>query len=404
MSGTSRRLVEIPSLDGLRAISIGIVFVSHAGFEVIPGGFGVSIFFVISGFLITTLLRVEGDATGRISLRDFYIRRVFRILPVFYVVLVLGLVAVRLGLGDGHVDAGATSSQFLHWYNWYAIWHSGYRIVPGTGIYWSLAIEEHFYLLFPLFIVFLRRRRLDHVRQGLVLLVGCALVLAWRTYLVYGQHVAQVRTYYGTDTRFDGLLFGCAAALIFSPILDRRRTDDGRVGGDATPRVPWARWPVALGGAAVIGATMLFRNDGFRESIRYTIQSIAIVACLRYAIVAVGSPLYRVLNAKVVAWFGRMSYGFYLVHQIIISGLQQRLSSKIVVLVVSFVLSAATAWALHRLVERPMGRLRARVLRSGRRAAAVVAAAVVAPPWPAPAAASRFTSATAGEHRSMVDG
>ena len=397
MSGTSRRLVNIPSLDGLRAISIGIVFVSHAGFEVIPGGLGVSIFFVISGFLITTLLRVEGEDTGRISMRDFYVRRAFRILPVFYCVLVLGLLATRVGLGDGRVDLDATGSQLLHWYNFFAITHSGYRIVPGTGIYWSLAIEEHFYLLFPIFMVFLRRRRLDHLGQGAVLLAGCVLVLAWRLFLVYGQHASQVRTYYGTDTRLDGLLFGCAAALIASPILDRRQ--------DRVPSrtVPLATWPAGLIGALVIGATLLVRNDGFREGIRYTIQSVAIVACLRHAIVSEGSPLYRILNTKVVAWFGRMSYGFYLVHQVIISWLQQHLSSKVVVLVVSLALSTALAWALHVVVERPVGRLRSRVLRAKARSTEA-AAAPTTHPWPAPHVSTRVTTATLGERQPLAEG
>lgn len=356
MSGTPRRVLTIPSLDGLRAISIGIVFVSHAGFSSVPGGLGVSIFFVISGFLITTLLRVEGEDTGRISLRDFYVRRVFRILPLFYVVLVLGLLATRIGLGDGKVDADATGSQLLHWYNFFAITQSGYSIVPGTGIYWSLAIEEHFYLVFPVVFMLMLRRRLSAVRQGLVLLAGCAIVLAWRLYLVHGLHVDPVRTYYGSDTRLDGLLFGCAAALVASPVLDRRGDNDR--GG-----VPWTRWPVAAGALAVLLATLLTRGDAFREGIRYTIQSVAIVLCLRYVISAAATPVGRVLNNKVVAWFGRMSYGFYLVHQIIISWLQQRFTSKPVVLVVSLVLSALVAWVLHLVVERPVGRLRSRVLK-----------------------------------------
>ena len=150
MSGGTRRAVDIPSLDGLRAISILIVFVSHAGFPSVPGGLGVSIFFVISGFLITTLLRVESDATGGISLKAFYVRRALRILPVFYVVLVTAVLAARSGVLAGGADVDATASQFLHYFNFYAITHEGYRIAAGTGVYWSLAIEEHFYVVFPL--------------------------------------------------------------------------------------------------------------------------------------------------------------------------------------------------------------------------------------------------------------
>lgn len=361
MSDVKRRLVDIPSLDGLRAISIMIVFVSHAGYSSVPGGLGVSIFFVISGFLITTLLRIETDTYGHISLRDFYIRRAFRILPIFYVVLCLGLLALAIGVLPGNsADAGPTSSQFLHYFNFYAITHTGYDIVPGTGVYWSLAIEEHFYVVFPVLVVLLYRFGLNHVRQGMVLLAGCAVVLAWRLFLVYGQHVDVIRTYYGTDTRLDGLLFGCAAALIAHPVLDRGRDDAGQ-----RRAVPWGSWPVGLAGLVVILGTLLFRDDGFRESTRYTIQSIAIVACLRYAVSAdATSPVSRILNARPIAWFGRMSYGFYLVHQIIISGLEEHVHSTPVVIAITFVLASAVAWALHVVVERPVGRLRARVLRS----------------------------------------
>jgi peptidoglycan/LPS O-acetylase OafA/YrhL len=361
MTEAKRRLVDIPSLDGLRAISIMIVFVSHAGFSSVPGGLGVSIFFVISGFLITTLLRIEADTYGHISLREFYIRRAFRILPIFYVVLCLGLLALAAGVLPGATaDAGPTSSQFLHYFNFYAITHSGYDIVPGTGVYWSLAIEEHFYVVFPVLVVLLYRFGFSHLRQGVILLVGCALVLAWRLFLVYEQHVGIIRTYYGTDTRLDGLLFGCAAALIAHPVLDRRRDSNG----DRQPS-PLATWPFGLAGLIAILATLLFRDDGFRESTRYTIQSIAIVACLRYAIAAdLRSPVSRVLNARPIAWFGRMSYGFYLVHQIVISGLEEHVHSRIGVIAITFVLSTAAAWALHVVVERPVGRVRARVLKA----------------------------------------
>ena len=183
--------------------------------------------------------------------------------------------------------------------------------------------------------------------------------------LVYGQHVSEFRTYYGSDTRLDGLLFGCAAALIASPILDRSAHQH------RSTHVAWARWPAGLAGISVILATLVFRDDGFRETLRYTIQSMAIVACLRYAIVSVGSPVFRVLNIRPIAWFGRMSYSFYLVHQIIISWLHEHMSSKAGVLVITLVLATAVSWALHLLVERPVGRFRARVLRPSTRAPAI---------------------------------
>jgi len=386
MDAKPRRLVDIPSLDGLRAVSIAIVFAAHAGYEIVPGGLGVTIFFVISGFLITTLLRIEMEAKHTVSLHDFYLRRVFRILPLFYGVLILGLIGMQIGLGNGHVDVAATASQFGHFFNFFAITHSGYNIIPGSGIYWSLAIEEHFYLFFPVLILLFCRWKLSPFRQGAILLIGCVGVLIWRSYLVYGLHVETNRTYYGTDTRIDSLLFGCAAALMLSPVLDRDRT--------------WSRpnkW-FALAAFACLGATLLVRGDAFRESSRYTIQSIAIVVCMLYAITALGSPTFRALNWKPIAWFGRMSFAFYLVHQIVLSELQKHISSKPVVLVIALGLSTLVAWLLHLAIERPAARLRSRVVQSKAKGPATGTVPTTAPvvaepvpslsPLPAPTALS----------------
>ena len=115
--------MHIPSLDGLRAVSIAIVFAGHAGAgDIIPGGFGVTVFFVVSGYLITTLMRMEYERTDRVSIRNFYTRRAFRILPLFYVVLTGVLVATLVfGLGTGTADAGATTAQYAHVSNYWAI-------------------------------------------------------------------------------------------------------------------------------------------------------------------------------------------------------------------------------------------------------------------------------------------
>jgi peptidoglycan/LPS O-acetylase OafA/YrhL len=364
-----RRLVDIPSLDGLRALSIAIVFVSHAGFASVPGGLGVSIFFVISGYLITTLLCVEWDRSGAISLRGFYLRRAFRILPLFYAVLALGIVAVGVGLvGDG-IDAPALTSQLLHYFNFFAIAHDGYRIVPGTGVYWSLAIEEHFYVVFPFVFLLMGRAGWSRRRQAIALLAACAVVLAWRLVLVHGFAVSENRTYLGSDTRVDGLLFGCAAALVANPAFYASG------GPGERRRAPWTSAGLAAAAVITILATLAVRDAAFRETFRYTLQSIAIVVGMRYAIVATGSPVFRLFNAGPVAWFGRLSYGFYLVHQIVIHALEERISGRVPVLVLSLVISTGLTWGLHVVVERPTARLRSRVL-SRPSAAATVAGSV----------------------------
>src|SRR5580700_9256594 len=185
--------LHLPSLDGIRALSFLVVFAAHAGLDrVIPGGFGVTVFFFLSGYLITTLLRMEHDAKGTVSLRQFYLRRALRILPPFYVVLAL---AARLGLIAGGVRALALLAQALHLANYWIV-RFGYDGQPrGTGVYWSLAVEEHFYLVFPCLYLVLRRLWPAPRTQAMAIYALCAGVLAWRCFLVLGLGSAPDRTY-----------------------------------------------------------------------------------------------------------------------------------------------------------------------------------------------------------------
>jgi len=139
---------HIPSLNGIRAGSFLIVFGSHAlGGSLIPGGLGVTVFFFLSGYLITTLMRAEYEKNATVSLRHFWLRRALRILPPLYLV-VLGSVLLALAVyPPGTVRSPAVASQLLFYANYY----DGAGDVPGTRVIWSLAVEEHFYLLFPLF-------------------------------------------------------------------------------------------------------------------------------------------------------------------------------------------------------------------------------------------------------------
>jgi len=149
----------IPSLDGIRALSFSIVFAAHAGLERwVPGFFGLSVFFFLSGYLITTLLRVEWERSGTLDLRQFYLRRALRILPPFYVVLAGASALTLLGALGGALQPRAVLMQALHLSN-YEIVRSGWwqGRAPGTWVLWSLAVEEHFYLVFPLLYLVLRR-------------------------------------------------------------------------------------------------------------------------------------------------------------------------------------------------------------------------------------------------------
>src|SRR5450631_4602017 len=125
----------IPSLDGIRAISFFLVFFAHAGLGeiLIPGGFGVTIFFLLSGFLITTLLRLEFARYRRISLGGFYLRRVLRILPPLYVTLLLAVALLSIGPGHRTIPFAGTLAQVLQVSNYYLIYSAHGLILPGTG-------------------------------------------------------------------------------------------------------------------------------------------------------------------------------------------------------------------------------------------------------------------------------
>src|SRR6201986_2771681 len=190
----------IPSLDGLRAISISIVLVSHAGYGgVVPGGLGVTIFFFLSGYLITTLLLDEHQRTGRIHIGKFYLRRVFRLFPPLLVTLAIAYSLVILGLLDGGISWGGVLAQLLYFANYYALFFDpGNTTAAGTGILWSLAGEEHVYMLYPAQLPAYPALGMSRQRIVPTLGVGCLAVLAWSRSLAGLPNFHTERTYYSS--------------------------------------------------------------------------------------------------------------------------------------------------------------------------------------------------------------
>lgn len=350
---SAQKAFHIPSLDGLRAFAVGVVFLAHVGLKtLVPGEFGVTVFFFLSGFLITTLLRVEHTRTAAISLRDFYLRRVLRIFPPLYLVLIGATVLTLLGpLSDPHLrlEPGPIAAQALYLTNYDIVatdWWNGRA--PGTWIYWSLAVEEHFYLFFPLLYLLLLRVLPERRRQLAVLLGLCALVLAWRTFLVYGLHASKDRTYIASDTRIDSILFGCALAVLGNPVLDRTRFSDTQW------KFVWL--PLGLAGLLV---SFLIRNPALQQSVRYSLQGVALVPVFVCAMRFPGWFAFRALNWRPVAFVGVLSYTLYLVHPTVIFGLDKNLSPARGVL--AGLASLAIAIAMYYAVERPAARLRRRL-------------------------------------------
>lgn len=341
---------QIPSLDGLRAISFLLVFAAHAGLErFVPGGFGVTIFFFLSGFLITTLLRAEFEKNGAINIRHFWLRRTLRILPPFYLVLVA---AVLLSLAvdpPGTLSRPAVTAQALQYTNYWIIGHGFPGQPAGTGVYWSLAVEEHFYLVFPWVFIGLQRLKISARGQAICLWSLCLAVLLWRMYLVFHGHVSVTRTYLASDTRVDSILFGCALAVWNNPVLDELSLRERR----------WKYMyvPAAL---VLLGICLVIRGDDFRETLRYSLQGLALtvlfVAAIRYHRWA---P-FAWLNSRPLIYIGLLSYSLYLLHLAVLLGVERALPGayQLVQSTLALGISIGLASLIYVAVERPCARLR----------------------------------------------
>lgn len=329
--------VAIPALDGFRALAIVIVLASHIGLErVFPGQFGVTLFFFLSGYLITTLLRREALRDGQIDLRAFYRRRFVRILPPLYITLAFFLLLSGVGL--------------LHPINASWLWAdilfvSNYLPFSGMPIgLWSLAVEEHFYLGFPLLLALLLRRRFSFAGCAAVCLGLCGIVLAARLWEVRHTAVLNDMTFW-THTRIDSILFGCVLALWNNPVADR---------GNVLPR-GGTGYALAV---ALLLPTFAIRDEAFRQSYRYTVQGFGLIVLFNTAIRdRVLAP--ALLDHPVVRQIALYSYTLYLVHSGLIM-MVTRPDGSHPLLPTAAALAGAWVYAvlMHRWVEKPMSRWR----------------------------------------------
>ena len=346
-------------MDGLRAVAVIAVLLYHADISWLPGGFlGVDVFFVISGYLITMLMLEEHHRTGAVSVRGFYRRRARRLLPAVFVLLLAVCSAAALFYREEMARLRPqVLSALTYSTNWYLIFTDGsYFDQFGRPLalqhLWSLAVEEQFYLLWPLVMVFLLHRFRD--RLGSIALIIGALAGAsalWMA-LLYEPGADPSRLYYGTDTRLATLLMGGLLALFWRPsaLAHGGVRRHGRIFD-------------VVGVLALATILLCFVNTSDTSAALYRggFAGLAVVSALAVAAAShPGTAFGRVLGVGVLTWIGLRSYALYLWHWPIYVVTRPNVDVPIdglPLLALRLGLTVLLADLSYRLVERPIRRL-----------------------------------------------
>jgi peptidoglycan/LPS O-acetylase OafA/YrhL len=294
MGHTSRR---IPTLDGWRGLSVIGVILFHGGFFksdslvaklTYHGNIGVDVFFALSGFLICRLLLEDYARNGELDLRRFYIRRAFRILPPYYAALA-GIFAVA-AIGAIRIDYSDLPSCLFFYRNYVPLHSGGFY----TAHFWSLAVEEQFYAFWPLLLIIAKPKRLGKVAFILAMAILCWRVLEFH-FQCLSAILPQVNVMIRTDTRLDGLMWGCLAAIYF-PVIKRR-----------VEAVHFSQlWLPVLAVLLITQAVHAIHNSSV------LLQTMLVPLLVLSTVLQPTSLLSRFLEWKPLSWIGTISYSLYL--------------------------------------------------------------------------------------------
>ena len=376
-------LPYLPGLDGLRGVAVAAVLVFHADLEWASGGhLGVSTFFTLSGFLITSLLLLERDATGRISLGGFWARRARRLVPAM--LLCFGLIAVVLAVLDEALPSGLIGDAVAS-----STWVANWRFIVDDRAYgdlfaspspfqhfWSLAVEEQFYVAFPLVVAGISTVRSGRQRRWALGALLVCLVAASTVQLavLHDGGDAVARAYYGTDARVAEILVGALLAVVLvTPSGLRQLTGALRSGVGA----------FGLIGSA--GLAWAYAALGDRDPVLYRGGFLAVALCSAAVIAAASddsSLVGRALSAEPLVWLGKISYGTYLFHWPIFIFLDEDTTelSGLNLFAVRAVVTLVVAGLSYALVESPIrhGRWHPRLAQLGWVNGAVAGVALIA--------------------------
>lgn len=295
---------RILGLDGLRAVAVCIVLFAHFGFyKWVPGGFGVTLFFFISGVLITRLLMDENNKFGRVHVWNFYLRRFLRLYPALLVSVVASYLLYPLFGGRVEwADVLAVVFYYANYYNMAVGFFHGNMPEHGSfqtfGVLWSLAVEEQYYLIFPVLMLWLGR----NTRRAAFFFLGVlAVCLVWR-FVLYNAGYGD-RNYSATDTRIDSILYGALLAVLLS------RDKEGVLAKRLAHPASFAA------GILLIIFSFLYRDDWFRDTARYSLQGLGLMPIVTALCFSNGYRFaFGLLNSKIMVWLGAMSYSLYIFH------------------------------------------------------------------------------------------
>ena len=354
----------LPSIDSLRALAVLAVIIYHVDVNYLPGGFlGVDLFFVLSGYLISSLIIKEYRKTGSLNLYNFYIRRARRLLPAVYFMITVGLVVMVLFnevlLRKSHLDA---IFGYIYSSNWWYIFHKldyfdSFGAQSPFKHLWSLAIEEQFYMIFPLLFLLVNRKKKSKDgtyklnKNFLYVVLGLILVSLIAHILLFDINNIS-RIYFGTDTRAFSLLVGVVGAILY-PME--------RLHAKVTPQQNMLYSVVSLVSIATLITVMIYTSEYNTLLYRGGFLLVAILGLI--VIISSGKQhtlMSRLLSFKPVVFIGKISYSLYLWHfpvLVLTTPVSEIGNPNIIFVILRVILTFILATASYVFVETPIRKL-----------------------------------------------
>ena len=354
----------LPSIDSLRALAVLAVIIYHVDVNYLPGGFlGVDLFFVLSGYLISSLIIKEFRKTGTVNLYNFYIRRARRLLPAVYFMITVGLVVMVLFnevlLRKSHLDA---IFGYIYSSNWWYIFHKldyfdSFGAQSPFKHLWSLAIEEQFYMIFPLLFLLVNRKKKSKDgtyklnKNFLYVVLGLILVSLIAYILLFDINNIS-RIYFGTDTRAFSLLVGVVGAILY-PME--------RLHSKVTPQQNMIYSVVSLVSIATLITVMIYTSEYNTWLYRGGFLLVAILGLI--VIISSGKQhtlMSKLLSFKPVVFIGKISYSLYLWHfpiLVLTTPVSEIGNPNIIFVILRVILTFVLATASYVFVETPIRKL-----------------------------------------------